>query len=108
MINLTRPDYFIPIHGEYRHLVTHARLAEKLGIPRKHVLLAENGKVITFDEKGGRISGTVNTGRVLIDGKGIGDVGRSVLKERRNLSEDGLVIVCMIIDEETGIVLIRP
>ncbi len=108
MINLTRPDYFIPIHGEYRHLVTHARLAEKLGIPRKHVLLAENGKVITFDEKGGRISGTVNTGRVLIDGKGIGDVGRSVLKERRNLSEDGLVIVCMIIDEETGIVLYGP
>ena len=108
MIKLTRPKYFIPIHGEYRHLVTHARLAERLGLPRSNVLLAENGKVITFDGTGGRIAGSVNTGRVLIDGKGIGDVGRSVLKERRNLSEDGLVVVSMIIDEETGIVLYGP
>ncbi|MFH1153407.1 MAG: ribonuclease J [Pseudomonadota bacterium] len=108
MINLTKPKYFIPIHGEYRHLVIHARLAEKLGIPREHVILAENGKIIAFDETGGRIAGVVETGRVLIDGKGIGDVGRSVLKERRNLSEDGLVVVCMIIDEETGIVLYGP
>lgn len=123
MISLTRPEYFIPIHGEYRHLVTHARLAEKLGIPRKHVLLAENGNIISFVEQSegtavgeetaygtitGKISGSVNSGRVLIDGKGIGDVGRSVLKERRNLSEDGLVVVSMIIDEETGIVLYGP
>jgi len=122
MISLTRPEYFIPIHGEYRHLVTHARLAEKLGIPRKHVLLAENGNVVSFErtesalteaasagsEVIGRISGSVTSGRVLIDGKGIGDVGRSVLKERRNLSEDGLVVVSMIIDEETGIVLYGP
>jgi len=108
MINLTRPDYFIPIHGEYRHLVNHARLAERLGILKTNVLLAENGKVICFDQTGGKISGSVNTGRVLIDGKGIGDVGRSVLKERRHLSEDGLVIVNMIIDEETGIVLYGP
>ncbi|MBF0201693.1 MAG: ribonuclease J [Desulfamplus sp.] len=118
MINLTRPLYFIPIHGEYRHLVTHARLAEKLGLPRDNVLLAENGSIITFECAGGdidgteqvkgRIQGSVHTGRVLIDGKGIGDVGRSVLKERRNLSEDGLVVVSMIIDEETGIVLYGP
>lgn len=108
MINLTKPRYFIPIHGEYRHLVIHARLAEKQGIPRNRVLAAENGKVICFDESGGRIDGQVYTGRVLIDGKGIGDVGRSVLKERRNLSEDGLVVVSMIIDEETGIVLYGP
>ncbi len=108
MINLTKPDYFIPIHGEYRHLVNHARLAEKLGLIKKNVLLAENGKIICFDENSAKISGSVATGRVLIDGKGIGDVGRSVLKERRNLSEDGLVIVSMIIDEETGIVLYGP
>lgn len=148
MISLTRPEYFIPIHGEYRHLVTHARLAEKLGIPRKHVLLAENGNIVLFERENdraeeknrdkeieqfstknsstslmpaplmrsfslssaivGRIAGSVNSGRVLIDGKGIGDVGRSVLKERRNLSEDGLVVVSMIIDEETGIVLYGP
>ncbi len=108
MINLIRPEYFIPIHGEYRHLMIHARLAEKLGVVKNNVLLAEDGKVIVFDENGGRIDGNVDTGRVLVDGKGIGDVGRSVLKERRNLSEDGLVVVSMIIDEETGIVLYGP
>ncbi len=139
MISLTHPEYFIPIHGEYRHLVTHARLAEKLGIPRKHVFLVEDGNIVSFEKLSkfdladlkidksedksysnkdkiklmcdtviGKISGSVTSGRVLIDGKGIGDVGRSVLKERRNLSEDGLVVVSMIIDEETGIVLYGP
>jgi len=109
MINLTRPKYFIPIHGEYRHLVVHARLAEKLGMPRSNVIVAENGQVIAFDgENGGRIEERVQTGRILVDGKGIGDVGRSVLKERRELSEGGLVVVTMIIDEETGVVLYGP
>ncbi|HSM73964.1 MAG TPA: ribonuclease J, partial [Desulfobacterales bacterium] len=79
MISLTRPRYFVPIHGEYRHLVLHSRLAQQVGIPRERVLLAENGQTIGFDADGGRILGQVETGRVLIDGKGVGDVGRSVL-----------------------------
>jgi ribonuclease J len=108
MINLTKPKYFIPIHGEYRHLVLHSRLAEQVGISKQNILLAENGQIIAFDENGGRVSDSVVTGRVLIDGKGIGDVGRSVLKERRNLSEDGLVVVNMAFDEETGIVIFGP
>ena len=108
MISLTKPEYFIPIHGEYRHLVIHARLAESLGIPRKKAMVAENGSIICFDENGGRIHGKVETGRILIDGKGIGDVGTSVLRQRRDLSEDGLVVVTMVIDEETGIVLYGP
>ncbi|WP_457553857.1 MBL fold metallo-hydrolase RNA specificity domain-containing protein, partial [Desulfobacula sp.] len=108
MINLTKPEYFIPIHGEYRHLVVHARLAEKLGLSRENVIVAEDGKIIAFDKDGGRIDGSVHTGRILVDGKGIGDVGRSVLKERRELSEGGLVVVTMIIDEETGVVLYGP
>jgi ribonuclease J len=108
MINLTRPKYFIPIHGEYRHLVLHSRLAGQVGIAKENILLAENGQIIAFDENGGRIQDSVITGRVLIDGKGIGDVGRSVLKERRDLSEDGLVIVNMALDEETGIVIFGP
>ncbi|MBT7628402.1 MAG: ribonuclease J [Desulfobacula sp.] len=108
MLNLTKPEYFIPIHGEYRHLVVHARLVEKLGMPRENVIVAEDGKVITFDEDGGRLEGRVQTGRILVDGKGIGDVGRSVLKERRELSEGGLVVVTMILDEETGVVLYGP
>jgi ribonuclease J len=109
MIHLTRPEYLIPIHGEYRHLVVHARLGEKLGMDRKNVIVAENGQVISFDrDNGGRLGDKVQTGRVLVDGKGIGDVGRSVLKERRELSEGGLVVVTMIIDEETGVVLYGP
>ncbi|HUV76728.1 MAG TPA: ribonuclease J [Desulfobacterales bacterium] len=108
MINLTRPKYFIPIHGEFRHLVLHSRLAKQVGIPEENILLAENGQIIEFDENGGRIQDKVLTGRVLIDGKGVGDVGRSVLKERRNLSEDGLVVVNMAFDEETGIVVYGP
>jgi len=108
MINLTRPKYFIPIHGEYRHLILHARLAEQVGIPKENILVTENGQVIEFAENSGRVGESVLTGRVFIDGKGIGDVGRSVLKERRKLSEDGLVVVNMVFDEEAGIVIYGP
>ena len=108
MIGLTKPEYFIPVHGEFRHLVLHSRLAKESGIPEENILLAEDGQIIEFDETGGRIHGTVHTGRTLIDGKGVGDVGRSVLKERRILSEDGIVTVEMAFDEETGIIIYGP
>ncbi len=108
MIGLTRPTYFIPIHGEYRHLIHHAQLAEEAGIPKDRVLLAENGDVIEFDPEGGRVAGKIATSRILVDGKGIGDVGRSVLKERRILSEEGLVVVTLALDEETGFVVYGP
>ena len=108
MINLTRPQHFVPIHGEYRHLLLHARLAEDVGIAPERIFLAENGRAICFDEQGGRLGEPVATGRMMVDGKGIGDVGRSVLKERRLLSEDGLVVVNMALDEETGIIVFGP
>jgi len=108
MINLTKPEYFIPVHGEYRHLILHTRLAKEVGIAENRILLAENGQIIEFDKAGGRIKGNVTTGRVLIDGKGVGDVGRSVLKERRVLSEEGMVAVTMAFDEETGIIMYGP
>ena len=108
MINLTKPEYFIPIHGEYRHLILHARLAQDVGIAQEKILLAENGQIIEFNKAGGRLKGNVPTGRVLIDGKGVGDVGRSVLRERRVLSEEGLVAVTMAFDEETGIIIYGP
>jgi ribonuclease J len=108
MIKLTKPEYFIPIHGEYRHLILHSRLAKEVGIAEDKILLAENGEIIEFDEAGGRLSGSATTGRVLIDGKGVGDVGRSVLKERRILSEEGLVAVTLAFDEETGIIMYGP
>ena len=108
MINLTKPEHFIPIHGEYRHLILHTRLAEQVGVSKNKILLAENGQVIEFDENGGRVLDKIMTGRVLIDGKGVGDVGRSVLKERRMLSRDGFVVVNMVFDEETGIIMHGP
>lgn len=108
MINLTKPEYFIPVHGEYRHLVLHARLAEKVNIPRKKVILAQNGQVLGFGKNNFQILEKITTGRILIDGKGIGDVGRSVLKERRLLGADGLVVITMAFDEETGIVVYGP
>ncbi|MDM8536167.1 ribonuclease J [Desulfobacterales bacterium HSG17] len=116
MINLIKPRYFIPIHGEYRHLVMHARLAEKQGLLKQNVIVAENGNIITFnhdkdkniDKDGNSVKPRVRTGRIFVDGKGIGDVGRSVLKERRALSEGGLVVVTMVLDEETGVVLYGP
>ncbi len=108
MISLTKPRYFIPIHGEYRHLIHHAHLARDCGIPEERVLLAENGQVIEFDQNGGRVGSKIATSRILVDGKGIGDVGRSVLKERRALSEDGLVVVVLALDEKTGFVVYGP
>ena len=108
MIKLTQPRYFIPVHGEYRHLILHSRLAEEVGIPKENILLTENGQIVEFDKNGGRLNGRVATGRLLIDGKGVGDVGRSVLKERRVLAEDGMVAVTMAFDEETGVVVYGP
>lgn len=91
--NLVRPEWFIPVHGEYRHLVRHARLAQKLGTPAERCIIAKNGDVIAFSEGDGCIIGQVESGRVFVDGKGIGDVGEIVLKDRKHLSEDGMVIV---------------
>ncbi len=86
----------------------HTRLAQDVGIPRRNLILAQNGQIIELGEKGFQIRDSISAGRVLIDGKGIGDVGRSVLKERRILSEEGLVVVNMAFDEETGIVVYGP
>ena len=108
MLNLTKPKFFMPVHGEYRHLVLHTRLAREVGIPADHLILAQNGQIIELGKTGFQIRDSICAGRVLIDGKGIGDVGRSVLKERRVLSEEGLVVVNMAFDEETGIVVYGP
>ena len=108
MINLTRPKHFIPIHGEYRHLTLHGRLAEETGIPRENIHIVQNGQTIALNRDGVRLADEVLTGRVLIDGKGVGDVGRAVLRERRILSEDGLVVVNMAFDEDTGVIVYGP
>ena len=92
-------------HGTHRHLIQHARIADQMG---SISLLAQNGDIIDFRDGKGSIKDKIETGRVFIDGKGIGDVGRSILKERKILSEEGFVVVTMILDEESGIVIYGP
>ncbi len=108
MMEMTRPAFFIPIHGEFRHLYHHARLAEASGIDRDRVLLLETGDILEFSGGEASVSNRVGTSRVMVDGKGIGDVGRSVLKERRVLSEEGLVVINLVLDEETGFIVFGP
>jgi len=93
MLRLVRPLCFLPVHGEYRHRYAHARLAEAEGVPRERVLVAENGDVLEFTAAGGRAVGKVAAGRVFVDGKGVGDVEDTVLRDRQHLAEGGMVIV---------------
>ena len=107
MMKLTRPRYFIPVHGEYRHLLGHARLAEAAGIPADHVFLIEDGTGIELTRATARIVGKYPTGRVLVDGKGVGDIGAVVLRDRQILAEDGVIAVSVTIDAK-GAVLAGP
>lgn len=105
MLSLVRPRYFVPVHGEYRQLSQHARVARTVFAgrsPRPEILLAENGDVLRFDEAGARITGKAPVGRVLIDGTLTGEVGDEVLRDRRHLAEDGLVVTVVAINKQTG------
>ncbi len=108
MLNLVRPRFFIPVHGEYRHLIKHAQLAREVGIPPENIFVAENGQVLEFSQEKGVITGRVTAGRVLVDGLGVGDVGNIVLRDRRQLSQDGIFIVVVTIDKDTGAVVAGP
>jgi ribonuclease J len=108
MLNLTRPRYFIPVHGEYRHLLMHARLTESLGVPRERIFVIEDGLGVELTKTSGRVLGRFPTGRVFVDGKGIGDVGSVVLRDRQLLAEDGMVVVALTVDGETGELLAGP
>lgn len=105
---LSKPQFFIPVHGEYRHLCHHAKLAQSLGMSEKNTIIPEQGGIIELSRTGGGIIGSVPTGSVLIDGLGIGDVGNVVLRDRKHLSQDGLIIVVMAIDGEEGLVVAGP
>jgi ribonuclease J len=106
--NLVRPRYFIPVHGEYRHLVKHAQLAQRVGLAKERCILAVNGDVIAFSGGEACIIDRVETGRVFVDGKGVGDVGNVVLKDRKHLSEDGMVVVIIGINQGTGEIIYGP
>ena len=108
MHNLVRPKFFIPVHGEYHHLVKHAKLAEDLGMPRENIFIAENGNVLEFTRDKGGIVGRVQSGIVMVDGLGVGDVGNIVLRDRRQLSQDGILIVVLTMNKQTGKVVAGP
>ena len=108
MHNLVRPRFFMPVHGEYRHLVKHANLANSLGMPADHIVIGENGSVIELTKSSITINGKVPAGKVLVDGLGVGDVGNIVLRDRRQLSQDGIMIVVVTIDKESCHVVSGP
>ena len=108
MLNLVKPQYFIPVHGEYKHLKRHAMLAEGAGIPQENIILANTGGVLRIDRNGITVEETVTAGQVLVDGLGVGDVGSVVLRDRRHLSQDGLVVVVFTADSYSGRLLSGP
>ena len=108
MHHLVRPKFFMPVHGEYRHLVKHARLAESLGMDPKNIMIAQNGSVVELSRDKICINGKVMAGKVLIDGLGVGDVGNIVLRDRRQLSQDGIMIVVVGVDSATNQIVSGP
>ncbi|MBO5651385.1 MAG: ribonuclease J, partial [Selenomonas sp.] len=108
MHNLVRPKFFIPVHGEYHHLVQHAKLAQELGMPKDHIFLGENGYVFEFTRDKGQVAGKVTAGMVMVDGLGVGDVGNIVLRDRRQLSQDGILIIVVAMDRASNTVVGGP
>src|SRR5216684_791358 len=108
MIELTRPRYFVPVHGEYRHLLQHARLAEGAGLPKDRVFLVEDGLGLEVTASCTRVLGGYPAGPVLVDGKGVGDVGSVVLRDRQLLAEAGMLVIALTIDRTTGLIVAGP
>jgi ribonuclease J len=108
ILNLVRPKYFIPVHGEHRMLRQHGKLANETGIPQENIFIGENGHVFEFTAETGRHAGKVTAGKVFVDGLGVGDVGNIVIRDRRQLSQDGVLIVVVTLDKSRGSVLDGP
>ncbi len=108
MHNLVRPKFFVPVHGEFRHLIKHASIAQSLGMPKENIVIGENGCIIELTKNSIGINGKVPSGKVLVDGLGVGDVGNIVLRDRRQLSQDGIMIVVVTIEKETCRVVSGP
>ena len=106
--SLVRPKYAIPIHGEYRHLTAQKHIAEELGIPKENIFILASGNVLEVDENSAQITGNVQTGAILVDGLGVGDVGNIVLRDRQHLAEDGIMIVVMTLERHSNVVLAGP
>ncbi len=108
MLGVTKPKFFIPMHGEYRHIKTHAGLAEKMGIPKENIFMLDIGQVLELDSKTAKRAGTVPSGKILVDGFGVGDVGNIVLRDRKHLAQDGLIVIVVTINSVTKEIVSGP
>jgi ribonuclease J len=108
ILNLTRPKFFVPIHGEYRHLILHARLAESVGIPPQNCFVLEDGDVLELTPEGGAVAEKVSSSHVYVDGLSVGDVDSVILRDRKMLSKDGIVVVVVAVNRQTGKLVGRP
>ena len=108
IISLVKPKYFIPVHGDYRHLVAHSETAKSVGIPKENIFMLHNGLVLEMNRENAEYADTVPSGRILVDGLGIGDVGNVVLRDRQHLSQDGLIVVVLTLEGSTGEVVAGP
>lgn len=108
IFSLVRPKYFIPVHGEYRQLIAHAETAKKMGVPAENIFLAKNGRVLELNENEAKLTTSVPSGKILVDGLGVGDVGNIVLRDRQHLSQDGLIIIVMTMDSASGEIVSGP
>ena len=108
ILSLVKPKYFIPVHGDYRHLVAHSETAKSVGIPKENIFMLHNGLVLEMNKESAEYADTVPSGRILVDGLGIGDVGNVVLRDRQHLSQDGLIVVVLTLDGASGEVVAGP
>ena len=108
ILALARPKYFIPVHGEYRQLKAHAETAEEMGIPKENIFMMKNGRIIEMNQNEAKLAGAVPSGKILVDGLGVGDVGNIVLRDRQHLSQDGLIIIVMTMDGASGSIVSGP
>ena len=108
MLSLVRPQYFVPVHGEYRHLILHARLAQSMGVPSQRIFVIEDGEVLELSEESAQVAEHVSAGYVFVDGLGVGDVGQVVLRDRQALAQDGILIVTITVDRHTGLPVAGP
>ena len=108
ILALSKPKYFIPVHGEYRQLIAHSETAQSMGIDKDNIIMLSNGRVLEISEDGAYLTTSVQSGRILVDGLGVGDVGNIVLRDRQHLSQDGLIVIVLTMDSNTGEVVAGP
>ena len=108
LVNLVKPRFFMPIHGEYRHLTINAQIAQSVGIPKENIFVLEDGDILELNPQAGKVTGKISAGNVYVDGLSVGDIGTVVLRDRKMLSRDGIVMVIIAINRQTGKLIGRP